>query len=99
MFERKSMPVEDIDDLEVTDPHATPERTTEEAALRQAIAQLEPKYRDPLVLQVLGGFSCAEIAVQLGLGEAAVMTQLFRARQKLKGQLGLDDPIAEVSEL
>lgn len=99
LFERKSMPVDDIDDFELTDPQATPERTTEESALRQAISQLEPKYREPLVLQVLGGFSCAEIAVQLGLGEAAVMTQLFRARQKLKGQLGLDDPIAEVSEL
>jgi len=99
LFERKSMPSDDIDDFDLTDPQATPERTTEESALRQAIAQLEPKYREPLVLQVLGGFSCAEIAVQLGLGEAAVMTQLFRARQKLKGQLGLEDQAAEVSEL
>jgi hypothetical protein len=24
---------------------------------------------------------------------------LFRARQKLKGQLGIDDPVAEVGEL
>ena len=42
---------------------------------------------------------CRGLAEQLGLGEAAVMTQLFRARQKLKGQLGLEDPLAEVSEL
>lgn len=99
LFERKSMPVDDIDDFDLTDPQAAPERCSEETALREAIGRLEPKYREPLVLQVLGGFSCAEIATQLGLGEAAVMTQLFRARQKLKGQLGLDEPTAEVSEL
>jgi RNA polymerase sigma-70 factor (ECF subfamily) len=99
LFERKSMPADDIDDFDLPDPQATPERRTEESALRQAIARLEPKYREPLVLQVLGGFSCSEIAAQLGLGEAAVMTQLFRARQKLKGQLGFDDQAAEVSEL
>jgi RNA polymerase sigma-70 factor, ECF subfamily len=99
LFERKAMPSDDIDDLDLPDPQATPERRTEESSLRQAIGRLEPKYREPLVLQVLGGFTCAEIAEQLGLGEAAVMTQLFRARQKLKGQLGFEDQAAEVSEL
>jgi RNA polymerase sigma-70 factor (ECF subfamily) len=88
LFERKPMPSDDIDDLDLPDPQATPERSTEESRLRQAMASLEPKYREPLVLQVLGGFSCSEIAEQLGLGEAAVMTQLFRARQKLKGAVG-----------
>jgi len=99
LFERKAMPSDDIDDFDLPDPQAAPERRTEESALRQAIARLEPKYREPLLLQVLGGFTCAEIAGQLSLGEAAVMTQLFRARQKLKGQLGSDEQAAEVSEL
>ena len=49
--------------------------------------KLEPKYREPLLLQVLGGFSCEEIAHELELTSAAVMTQLFRARQKLKSLL------------
>ena len=98
LFERKAMPADDIDDLDLPDPQATPEHRTEESALRAAIARLESKYREPLVLQVIGGFSCAEIAEQLGLGEAAVMTQLFRARQKLKGQLGFEDHAVGVSE-
>jgi RNA polymerase sigma-70 factor (ECF subfamily) len=55
--------------------------------MRAAIAKLEPKYREPLVLQVLGGFSCEEIARELGQTEAAVMTQVFRARQKLRSML------------
>lgn len=99
LFERKAMPSDDIDDFDLPDPQATPKHRTEESVLRQAMAKLEPKYREPLVLQVLGGFTCAEIAEQLGLGEAAVMTQLFRARQKLKGQLGFENHSAEVSEL
>ena len=84
--------------LHQPDPQAMPEHRTEESALRAAIARLEAKYREPLVLQVIGGFSCTEIAALLGLGEAAVMTQLFRARQKLKGQLGFADQVAGVSE-
>lgn len=99
LFERKAMPSDDIDDLDLPDAQATPDQRTEESALRAAIGRLEPKYREPLVLQVIGGFTCAEIAEQLGLGEAAVMTQLFRARQKLKGQLGFEYQSAGVSEL
>jgi RNA polymerase sigma-70 factor (ECF subfamily) len=84
LFERKPMPTTDIGDLDLADSAPGPEHRGEDAVLRAAIAKLDAKYREPLVLQVLGGFSCAEIASQLGLSEAAVMTQVFRARQKLK---------------
>jgi RNA polymerase sigma-70 factor (ECF subfamily) len=87
LFERKPMPTTDLDDLDLSDSGPGPERTGEDAVMRAAIARLEPKYREPLVLQVLGGFSCEEIASQLGITEAAVMTQVFRARQKLKAML------------
>ena len=87
LFERKPMPTTDLEDLDLSDTGPGPERTGEDAVMRAAIAKLEPKYREPLVLQVLGGFSCEEIASQLGITEAAVMTQVFRARQKLKAML------------
>lgn len=64
-----------------------PEAAGESAWLRAAIARLPDRYREPLVLQVLGGLSCEEIAGQLGLTPQAVMTQLFRAREKLKAML------------
>jgi RNA polymerase sigma-70 factor (ECF subfamily) len=83
LFERKPMPTTDIADLDLSDSAPGPEHLGEDAVLRAAIAKLEPKYREPLVLQVLGGFSCEEIAKQLEISEAAVMTQVFRARQKL----------------
>lgn len=90
LHERKPMPSTDIDELELHDEAPGPEGRGADAALRAAIARLDPKYREPLVLQVLGGFSCAEIAAQLGISESAVMTQVFRARQKLKELLGDD---------
>ena len=89
LYERKALPTEDLDDVVVDDRDArTPEQSGDAALLRAAMAKLEPKYRDPLLLQVLGGFSCDEIARELGITAAAVMTQLFRARQKLKLALG-----------
>jgi RNA polymerase sigma-70 factor (ECF subfamily) len=50
-------------------------------------------------MQVLGGFSCEEIARELNISAAAVMTQLFRARQKLKVMLGDGNKEANVYEL
>jgi RNA polymerase sigma-70 factor (ECF subfamily) len=52
--------------------------------MRDALHALPPSYGEPLALQVLGGFSCAEIARMIGASEAATMTRLTRARQALK---------------
>jgi len=48
-----------------------------------------------LVLQVLLGYSTAEIAAELELSNAAVLTRLFRARRQLRvlcGENGDEDP-------
>lgn len=52
--------------------------------LRRAILRLEADYREPLVLQVLMGHSCKEIAEIMGIKPGAVLTRLHRARGKLK---------------
>ncbi|UXI70613.1 sigma-70 family RNA polymerase sigma factor [Tahibacter amnicola] len=91
LYERKQLETTDITELELDDPDLLgPEQVGEDSVVRAAMLKLEPKYREPLLLQVLGGFSCEEIAGELGLGTAAVMTQLFRARQKLKSLLAGD---------
>lgn len=54
--------------------------------ISEMLALLPLTYREPLLLQVLGGFSCAEIATMLGTSEGAVMTRLTRARQALRRQ-------------
>jgi RNA polymerase sigma-70 factor (ECF subfamily) len=52
--------------------------------LDRALRSLSEESRHALLLQVLGGFSCAEIANVLGSSEGAVMTRLTRARQALR---------------
>lgn len=88
MFERKVPPLDDIADLVIEDQD-TPSafEMSEIQEMRDAIARIEDKYREPLLLQLVGGFSCDEIADQLGITASAVMTQLFRARAKLKALL------------
>jgi len=57
-------------------------------ALRIALKKLHEDYREPLEMQVLGGFSCDEIATILNISSSAVMTRLFRARKKMRQVLG-----------
>lgn len=53
-------------------------------ALRRALNSISERYSEPLVLQVIGGYSCREIGEIIGVSEGAVMTRLFRARNKLR---------------
>lgn len=55
--------------------------------LDRALHGLGEESRHAILLQVLGGFSCAEIARLLGASEGAVMTRLSRARQALRSAL------------
>jgi len=59
----------------------------ETVALRRALLKLGIEYREPLLLQVIGGYSGEEIAVMLEIKPGAVMTRLFRARQQLRQAL------------
>jgi RNA polymerase sigma-70 factor (ECF subfamily) len=61
--------------------------------------KLAPKYREPLMMQVVLGFSCDEIANEIGISKSAVMTQLFRARQQLKERLQKDGVTGNVHGL
>jgi len=101
LYERKTPQFSDVSELEIADERdaVQPEAIGEDAVIRAAIHRLDPKYREPLLMQVLGGFSCEEIAQELKISPAAVMTQLFRARQKLKLMLGDGNKEANVYEL
>ena len=52
--------------------------------VREALHAMPESLRETLLLQVLGGFSCSEIATMLGTTEGAVMTRLTRARQAMR---------------
>jgi RNA polymerase sigma-70 factor (ECF subfamily) len=57
------------------------------ARLEKLIAALPSKLREPLILSTLEEMSPREVAVTLGINEAAVRSRVFRARQILKEKL------------
>ncbi len=79
-FERKQLDVVPIDDAPQL---VAPEDDAELGELRRAIYELEDDYREPLVLQVMGGYTAEEIGQIIGIKPGAVLTRLFRARKKL----------------
>lgn len=88
VFERKRLPMVDIDVANAAEPEALAiidRHDVEE--MRRAILKLEVIHREPLVLQVLMGYSTEEIARHLDISVGAVLTRLFRARQVLRQQL------------
>lgn len=86
-FERKQLQESDVplETLESSDNYY--DTSTEAFVLRRAIEELPGEYREPLVQQVIGGYSQKEIARKLGISSAGVGTRLFRARNKLKEAL------------
>ena len=83
-FERIQPDLVDIEPDSIAETISDYDVSTEAFVLRQSLADLPIKYREPLLLQVLAGFSCDEIAGQLEISTSAVMTRLFRARQQLR---------------
>ncbi|MCJ8296736.1 MAG: sigma-70 family RNA polymerase sigma factor [Colwellia sp.] len=87
-FERKRFEMSEYEEANITDTKSvTTEQELENHWLREKIAQLPPEYSEPLILQVLGGFSGEDIATMLDLNKNTVMTRLFRARNQLKEAL------------
>jgi RNA polymerase sigma-70 factor (ECF subfamily) len=99
-FERKVPKFTDVDAVVVPeDVELEPDDRVEVDMLRRSILTLAPKYREPLLLQVVMGYSCAEISRELGVSKSAVMTQLFRAREQLKAKLQKDGVTGNVHGL
>jgi RNA polymerase sigma-70 factor (ECF subfamily) len=94
LFERKRLPTVDVADVEAQgDPALIASDSSDGDArledLRRAILRLPAEYREPLVMQVLGGLTTAQIGKELGLTQAAVLSRLFRARNRLRVIYGL----------
>jgi RNA polymerase sigma-70 factor (ECF subfamily) len=91
-FERRRLETVDIDNLTATQSALLAEAPNEELNdLREAIYGLEDEYREPLVLQVLMGYTTNEIAELMGLKQGAVLTRLHRARLKLKDDVAQEE--------
>lgn len=99
-FEKARPEIEDTDMALIPDPHRDYDCSTEAFSVRRALSRLPAEYREPLVLQVVEGYSAEEIASLMGLSPGAVMTRLCRARQRLREMLtDTTDTVTEVSRL
>jgi RNA polymerase sigma-70 factor (ECF subfamily) len=70
------------------DPVAYP---TQDVDVRDLIASLPPRLRDPFLLHYYGGFGVREVATLLHRPEGTIKADLFAARAKLKTALGERD--------
>lgn len=86
-FERKRPAESAMPTEEVADSHKDYDTSTEAFVLRQALERLPEEYREPLLLQVVNGYSQKEIARHLGISVAGAGTRLFRAREKMRDLL------------
>jgi len=87
-FERRQLQEVEIPSEDIGNVRKTYDTSTEAFVLRRAMRDLPAEYREPLILQVIHGYSQQEIADRLGLSSAGVGTRLFRARQRLRAAIG-----------
>lgn len=85
-FERKQFDLVDIDEPGNSGKTDDNEHH-QQKWLQKQIMNLDIEYREPLFLQVIGGFTGDEISQILDLNKNTVMTRLFRARNQIKEQL------------
>lgn len=90
-FSRERPQIADADLEAMADTRPGYDTSAEAWQLRRALLNLSREYREPLILQVVYGYSCEEIGSLLDLHVAAVMTRLFRARKYLKSMLTEDE--------
>ncbi len=87
LFERKRIEIDEAQELdEIVDTASG--AAYERFEMHDALKTLPKPYREPLLLQILGGFSCAEIGNMMNISEGAVMTRLTRGRLALRKLTG-----------
>jgi hypothetical protein len=85
---REPLAMEQLETASTTnDPLTEAIRRADLAALWRAIEALPRQQRDALLLREFGGLSYGELSAALAVSGAAVESLLFRARQRLRGQL------------
>ena len=83
LLRKRQLPTADLPNL------AAPPPDEQAMALRTALFALPEKYRVPLVLNLLEGYTLREIAAMLSLPVGTVKTRIARAKQKLEQEVSV----------
>lgn len=94
-YEKKRLEYNEVEMDTLVDTNADIDTRPETIALRTALKGLPLKYLEPLILQVIGGFSMKEIAMQFDVPQNTAATRLHRAKLKLKELLTESDCTVE----
>ena len=86
--ERERRAIRSVTAGATADPVAYPDQDVD---VRNLIASLPPRLRDPFLLHYYGGFGIREVATLLRRPEGTIKADLFAARAKLKTALGERD--------
>jgi RNA polymerase sigma-70 factor, ECF subfamily len=86
--ERERRAIRSVTAGSALDPVAYP---TQDVDVRNLIASLPPRLRNPFLLHYYGGFGVREVATLLHRPEGTIKADLFAARAKLKAALGERD--------
>ncbi len=92
-FERKQLEYSDVELDSLPAAQSDFDARPEVIALRIALKKLPTAYREPLILQVLEGYTLEDIAEIMSLPRNTVATRLHRARLKLRQQLEKDERV------
>ena len=89
---RRVIPIRPMDDARDVSHGATPETERARAELGKRIERaaeaLSDEQRAAFVLCEFHGFSMEQIAAAMGIPEATAKTRLFRARERMRAELG-----------
>jgi len=86
--ERERRAIRNVTAAAAADPVAYP---AQDVDVRDLIASLPPRLRDPFLLHYYGGFGIREVATLLHRPEGTIKADLFAARARLKTALGERD--------
>lgn len=88
-FSLQSLPTETVEQITADDISASDHLEAEElhTHLQKALRQLEPKYRELIVLRDLEGLSYEEVAKISRIDEKRVKSRLYQARQALAAKM------------
>lgn len=88
-FSLQSLPTETVEQITADDISASDYLEAEElhTHLQKALRQLEPKYRELIVLRDLEGLSYEEVAKISRIDEKRVKSRLYQARQALAAKM------------
>lgn len=79
------LPFQEQEQERMADPASPPDR---DEAVQKALSKLSPRYRVPLILFSVQGYSTEEIAQMLSISVGAVKTRLYRAREAFRKWYG-----------